>query len=74
MKRLEGDNVNDPGGLTTTWGFNGAVQWQTRLALSEAGILYDEEKTSPPWWGNATDQTKPTAPWWDHEKNAPRDD
>ncbi len=25
---------------------------------------YDEEKRSPPWWWNVTDQTEPTAPWW----------
>ena len=42
------------------WNFDGTVQLQKWL--DENGK--QQQRESPPWLGNVTDQTEPTAPWW----------
>ncbi len=53
----------DSVGRTTTWNFDGTVQYQSRSSADGT-----EQNRSPPWWWGVEDQTEPTAPWWNEKQ------
>ncbi len=50
-----------PSERQTVWNFDGTVYAQSRPTKNGTET---EQRYSPPWWDDVTDQTDPSAPWW----------